>query len=88
VAPSHASNLPVEADVSGERRKIEAEVARLTDEVAQGELDFGTLSAELRRFEARYLQWVIPSYAELDRLLAEIGEFRAQHGTGRTWTQR
>jgi hypothetical protein len=63
-----------------EEREIErksAELAGLQAALAQRELDLATLRAELRSFEARYLDAVGKLYAQLDEIEAQVAEWEA-----------
>lgn len=55
-----------------------AELAELEVVLAQRELDFATLQAELNSFENRYLRAVGTLYAGLDEIEAEIAEHLAR----------
>lgn len=57
-----------------ELEKKRAELEPLEDELSQVELDLATLSAELKEFEAVYIERVGRLYAELDEIEAEIAE--------------
>ncbi len=67
------SRRPEEAELERKR----ATLASLEAKLAQRELDFHTLQAELLAFEARYLRAVSAHYAELDELRAQIAESEA-----------
>jgi DnaJ-domain-containing protein 1 len=61
-----------------ELRKKRAELDSLEDQLVQQELELTTLLAELREFEARYLNIVGVRYAELDEIEAKIAEAQAK----------
>ncbi len=60
-----------------ELAKKRAELSPLEAILAQRELEFATLQAELREFEARYLRIVGLRYTELDEIEAQIAEAKA-----------
>lgn len=65
-----------------EERELErkqAEIDRLSAQLADRELELETLRGELTAFQTRYLHSVGPYFRELDDLEARIAELRARH---------
>jgi hypothetical protein len=65
-----------------EERELErkqAEIDRLSAQLADRELELETLRVELTAFQTRYLNSVGPYFRELDDLEARIAELRARH---------
>jgi len=54
------------------------ELSELESKLPQIELDLATLRAELRIFEAKYIQVIGIRYAELDAIESEIAQFQAR----------
>lgn len=66
-----AKNLPPEAE---ELERKQLELVQLEIELAENELEFTTLIAELAALERHYLEVVGRRYAELDHIEAKIAE--------------
>ncbi|HEY8870768.1 MAG TPA: hypothetical protein VIM30_15460 [Candidatus Limnocylindrales bacterium] len=67
--PDPKARLTPEAAHLAEQERL---LADLTEQLATHETEFATLGTEFARFRAHYLQRLVPLYAELDRLEAEI----------------
>lgn len=61
-----------------ELARKQADIDRLSAQLADRELELATLRAELTAFQIRYLRAVGPCYRELDDLEARLAELRAR----------
>jgi len=84
VRPDAAPAKPEEQELARKRE----EQAALETELAERELRFANLRAELGAFERQYLHFVGSRYAELDELKAQIAERLAREQPGNERAQQ
>ena len=84
----HPAKRPIEKPEDQELARKLAEQAAIESELAERELRFANLHAELAAFERRYLHFIGARYAELDGYKAQLAEQLARQQPGNERVQR